>query len=115
MIPLGSGPRDHPAIKARGPLGWPQRGFVLLTKTLLFACWEGRRVGTGRPLQHKFETVEPVLQAHDKATGKLLVRVDLPANASGSPMTYLSRGTQFVVVAVGGAGVPAQLVALSVK
>ena len=30
-------------------------------------------------------------------------------------MTYLSRGTQFVVVAVGGAGLPAQLVALSVN
>jgi quinoprotein glucose dehydrogenase len=115
MIPLGSGPRDHPAIKAKDPLGWPQRGFVLVTKTLLFACWEGERVGTGRPLQHRFETVEPVLQAHDKSNGKLLWKVDLPANASGSPMTYLSRGTQFVVVAVGGAGLPGQLVALSVN
>jgi len=37
----------------------------------------------------------------------------LPANAQGSPMTYLAGGRQFIVIPVGGANIPAELVALS--
>jgi len=43
----------------------------------------------------------------------LLAEIDLPANAQGSPMTYLAGGKQFIVVPVGGANIPAELVALT--
>jgi quinoprotein glucose dehydrogenase len=33
--------------------------------------------------------------------------------ATGIPMTYMVNGRQFIVVAVGAAGVPAELVALA--
>ena len=38
----------------------------------------------------------------------------LPANQTGVPMTYAVNGRQYIVVAVGGVGKPAELVALTV-
>jgi quinoprotein glucose dehydrogenase len=58
-------------------------------------------------------TRTPRLSAFDKRTGQLLVERDLPANAGGSPMTLRAGGVQYIVVPVGGGGVPAELVALS--
>jgi quinoprotein glucose dehydrogenase len=49
----------------------------------------------------------------DKTTGALLAKVELPANAQGALMTYMVRGKQYIVVPVGGANFPAELVALS--
>jgi quinoprotein glucose dehydrogenase len=43
----------------------------------------------------------------------VLAEIDLPANTHGSPMTYLAGGKQFIVIPVGGANIPAELVALS--
>jgi len=37
---------------------------------------------------------EPKLYAYDKASGRLLAQIDLPANASGAPMTYMAGGKQ---------------------
>ena len=37
----------------------------------------------------------------------------LPANAHGALMTYMARGRQYIVIPVGGANIPAELVALS--
>jgi quinoprotein glucose dehydrogenase len=37
----------------------------------------------------------------------------LPAMATGVPMTYMVDGRQIIVVAIGAAGVPAELVALA--
>ena len=44
-VPVGEGPRRHPALVALDlpPLGWPMRIHVLLTKTLLIAGQEGYR------------------------------------------------------------------------
>jgi quinoprotein glucose dehydrogenase len=39
----------------------------------------------------------------------------LPANQSGIPMTYMVNGRQYIVVAVGAQGVPAEFVALAVS
>ena len=39
----------------------------------------------------------------------------LPAGTTGIPMTYLVNGRQYVVVAVGGEGHPAELAALAVS
>jgi quinoprotein glucose dehydrogenase len=122
MRPLGSGPRDHPALKGLDlpPLGWPVRGVPLVTKTLLFAGQEPRRIPESvRPaprrngVQADFETREPALRAFDKATGALIWEGALPTNATGGPMTYVADGRQFIVVAVGGANLPAELVAFA--
>jgi quinoprotein glucose dehydrogenase len=51
------------------------------------------------------------LRAYDKATGKDAGAVFMPAGQTGSPMTYMMNGKQYIVVAIGGAGFPAELVA----
>jgi len=60
-----------------------------------------------------FATDEPTLQVFDKQTGELLAQIELPANAHGALMTYMVRGRQYIVIPVGGANLPAELVALS--
>jgi quinoprotein glucose dehydrogenase len=101
MITHGDGPRKavNDAIKAMsgkdidvGPLG-AGGGGPLLTKTLLFvgqgAGGRGGRAGGGAN----------VLRAFDKATGKVVAEIVLPAQPSGTPMTYLANGKQYIVVA----------------
>ncbi len=117
-IPSGDGPRDHPALRLMKlpKLGWPLRTFVLLTKSLLFAAQEGP-VGPERRVSGRIEadhTVrEPKLRAYDKKTGAELAEFDLPSNATASPMTYLINGKQYLVIAIGGSNLPAELVAFS--
>ena len=43
-----------------------------------------------------------MLRAYDKATGKEVGAVFMPAPQSGSPMTYMLNGKQYIVVAVSG-------------
>ena len=43
-----------------------------------------------------------MLRAYDKATGKEVGGVLMPAPQSGSPMTYTVGGRQYIVVAVSG-------------
>jgi quinoprotein glucose dehydrogenase len=43
-----------------------------------------------------------MLRAYDKASGKEVGAVYMPAQQSGSPMTYLVNGKQYIVVAIGG-------------
>lgn len=43
-----------------------------------------------------------MLRAYDKATGKQVGAVYMPAPQSGSPMTYMVNGKQYIVVAVSG-------------
>jgi quinoprotein glucose dehydrogenase len=104
MIANGDTPADiadHEALRGI-PLertGKPTRAMLLATATLLFA-------GEGF-------MGDPVFRAHDKASGEILAEIPLPASATGLPMTYLADGRQFLVVAVAGPGVPAELVALA--
>jgi quinoprotein glucose dehydrogenase len=120
-VPLGEGPRRHPRLAALDlpRLGSGRRGFPLLTRTLLFAAQEGRIVGVRPPKDRAWSriftwaTLEPTLEVFDKTTGALLARIELPANAQGALMTYMVRGRQYIVIPVGGANLPAELVALS--
>ena len=121
MIPHGTGPREHPRLAGLDlpDLGWPSRGFVLATKTLLFAVQEPNIADRPlSPVTNAFEvtaqTREARLRAFDKATGELVAQLDLPANAGGAPMTYRIGGRQLIVIPVGGGGVPAELVAVTV-
>jgi quinoprotein glucose dehydrogenase len=56
---------------------------------------------------------DPALQVFDKASGALVAKIALPENATGALMTYVAGGKQYVVVPIGGANLPAELVALS--
>ena len=52
-----------------------------------------------------------MLRAYDKATGKEVGAVYMPAPQSGSPMTYMLNGRQYLVLAISGAGFPGELIA----
>jgi quinoprotein glucose dehydrogenase len=79
----------------------------MVTKTLLFAP-EGNNLFAAPP-----GAGGNLLRVLDKKTGKLIRRIELPAMATGVPMTYMVNGRQFIVIAVGAAGVAAELVALA--
>jgi quinoprotein glucose dehydrogenase len=105
MIPHGDGQRQkfsEIAGKDVGPVG-AGGGGPLLTKTLLFigqgSGGRGGRGGGGANL----------LRAFDKATGKVVAEIALPAIPTGNPMTYLAGGKQYIVVGV----TDGRLVALS--
>ena len=52
-----------------------------------------------------------LLRAYDKATGKDAGAVLMPAQQTGSPMTYMLNGKQYIVIAIGGGNYPGELVA----
>jgi quinoprotein glucose dehydrogenase len=119
MVPLGAGPREHPLLRGLNlpALGWPSRGFVTVTRGLLLVTQEPALTtllsANGRVFEHTATTREPKLWALAKESGQLLGAIDLPANAGGSQMTYRVGNRQFIVVPVGGGGVPPELIALS--
>ncbi len=117
--PVGSG--RYPAISHLAlvdRLGWPTRSFVLVTKTLLLVVQQGYQ-NRQRPAPMSgrrvwdLNNLEPKLYAYDKATGRLLAEVPLPANAGGAPMTYMAGGKQYVAFPVGGSNLPEELFALA--
>lgn len=52
-----------------------------------------------------------MLRAYDKATGKEVGAVYMPAPQSGSPMTYMLNGRQYIVIAISGGNYSAELLA----
>ena len=93
--------KNHPALKG---LTIPRTGQTgnagtLVTKTMVVA---GEPRVTTTP-----EGRGAMLRAYDKATGKELGAVFMPAQQSGSPMTYMLNGKQYIVVAIGGGNFPA--------
>ena len=54
-----------------------------------------------------------MLRAYDKATGKEVGAVFMPAPQSGSPMTYSIDGKQYIVVAVSGVPYSGEYIAFS--
>ena len=107
MTANGDGPRNHPLLKDLNlpPLGIPGRPAPLLTKTLLF-IGEGSDAVFNSGGGNKF-------RAYDKATGQVVWETELPAGTTGAPMTYMSGGKQYIVVAVGAKNHDAEWVALS--
>jgi len=98
--------RNHPALKG---LTIPRTGRpgvigTLVTKTAVIA---GER--------DFFTTPEgkrgAMLRAYDKATGKDAGAVFMPAGQTGTPMTYMLNGKQYIVVAIGGTGFEAEFIA----
>ena len=108
--PNGDGPRNHPAIAhlKLGPLGNASRSGLIATKTLLFAT-VGDQITVGTPPGFGGKQ----FSAFDKRTGELLWTTDLEAGATGAPMTYMHRGKQYVVFAIGGQQHAAEFVAFA--
>ncbi|MEE4361915.1 MAG: PQQ-binding-like beta-propeller repeat protein [Pseudomonadales bacterium] len=97
--PEGLAERLGIAPEAIPRTGKISRAGLLVTRTLLFA-------GEGA-------TGAPILRALDKATGATLAEIALPNAQVGLPMSYMHGGRQYLVLSVGGNGLPAELVALA--
>ncbi len=98
--------KNHPLLKG---LAIPRTGQAgspgtLVTRTLLIA---GERLYTTTSTGE----LGAMLRAYDKATGREVGAVYMPAPQSGSPMTYLYGGEQYLVVAISGAQYSGELVA----
>jgi quinoprotein glucose dehydrogenase len=89
--------RNHAALKGLTIPRTGQAGAVgvLVTKTLVIA---GDPQATNLPSRGR----GAMLRAYDKATGKEVGAVLMPAQQSGSPMTYRHNNRQYIVVAVSG-------------
>ncbi len=106
----GDGPRFHPELKALNlpPLGQSVRAAPLVTKTLLFVS-EGDQINVRTPPNGGGKKI----RAYDKATGQAVWETALEAGSTGTFMTYLHQGKQYVVIAIGGFQHPAEIVAFS--
>jgi quinoprotein glucose dehydrogenase len=97
--------RNNPALKGLTIPRTGQAGIIgtVVTRTLLIAG-EAQATTAGHPRG-------AMLRAYDKATGKDAGAVWMPAQQSGSPMTYMLNGKQYIVVAIGGGNYPGELLA----
>ena len=110
QIPHGETPdniREHPLVRDLDlpRTGQPGSPGTLVTRTLVIA---------GEPLYTTMPDGErgAMLRAYDKATGREVGAVRMPAPQTGSPMTYLLNGEQHLVVAISGPEFPGELLAL---
>jgi quinoprotein glucose dehydrogenase len=98
--------RNNPALKG---LNIPRTGRpgvigTLVTKTAVIA---GERDFFTNPAGKR----GALLRAYDKKTGKDAGAVFMPAGQTGTPMTYMLNGKQYIVVAIGGTGFEAEFIA----
>jgi len=77
---------------------------TLVTKTLVIA-------GEGQVTTTSEHPRGAMLRAYDKITGKEVGAVYMPAPQTGSPMTYMVNGKQYIVVAVSGGPYPGEYIA----
>ena len=116
--PQTGGTINTPALVVP-PLGNTGHAVPVLTKTLLFAgegsnsSASAARTPPGMPVEITPNYGEPWFRAFDKQTGAVLAEVKLPAGTTGAPITYMHRGKQYIVVAVGGRDLDPEWVALS--
>jgi len=98
--------REHPDLQGVEipRTGRSGRVGTLITKTLVVA---------GEPGTFTTPSGErgAMLRAYDKMTGEEVGEVYMPAGVSGSPMTYMHEGAQYIVVAVSGGGFAGELLA----
>ena len=109
QVPHGDTPdfvRNHPALKGLNipKTGQPGAVGLVVTKTLVVM---GDPQVTTTP-QHPRGAM---LRAYDKATGKEVGAVFMPGPQSGSPMTYMVNGRQYIIVAVSGGNYSGEYIA----
>jgi len=101
--------RNHPALKGfkiprTGQETW--NVGTLVTKTLVIA-------GDGMVTTGPDHPRGAMLRAYDKKTGKEVGAIYMPAPESGSPMTYMLNGKQYIVVAVSGGNYSGEYIAFA--
>jgi len=105
--------KNHPALKGLsiprtgrpGGAGGSSGGIgVLTTKTLVIA-------GEGGVFTTPGGQRGAMLRAYDKGTGREVGAAYMPGAQTGSPMTYLLNGRQYIVLGVSGAVMPGELIA----
>jgi quinoprotein glucose dehydrogenase len=99
--------RNHAALKGMNIPNTGQLGSVglLVTKTLII-LGDSQLTSVTHPRG-------AMLRAYDKATGKEVGEVWMPAPQSGSPMTYSVDGKQYIIVAISGGSYSGEYVAFS--
>ena len=112
MQPIGNTPeniKNHPmlkGVKIPERTGRPGRLGTMVTKTLL---WAGER----GPLDTVNGQQVSWFRSYDKMTGAIASEMQIPANVTNIPMTYMVNGKQYIMIAVAGPGRPAELLALA--
>jgi quinoprotein glucose dehydrogenase len=98
--------RNNPALKGLNIPRTGQSGAVgvLITKTLAVIGEPQATTLPGRPRG-------AMLRAYNKATGQEVGAVYMPAQQSGSPMTYMLGDRQYIVVAVSGGNYSGEYIA----
>jgi quinoprotein glucose dehydrogenase len=109
QIPHGETPdniRNHPALKGLNIPRTGRPGYVgtLVTRTLVIAG----EPGFG-PTPSGARGA--MMRAYDKRSGKEVGAVYMPAPQSGSPMSYMVDGRQYIVVAISGGTYSGELLA----
>ena len=112
MQPIGNTPeniKNHPmlkGVKLPERTGRPGRLGTMVTKTLL---WAGER----GPLDTVNGQQVSWFRSYDKMTGAIVSEMQIPANVTNIPITYMAGGKQYIIIAVAGPGRPAELLALT--
>ena len=111
QVPHGDTPdnvRNHPALRGLNIPKTGQAGNVglAITKTLVVVGDPGVTTTPDHPRG-------AMLRAYDKATGKEVGAVWMPAAQSGSPMTYMANNRQYIIVAVSGGNYSGDYIAYS--
>ena len=109
QVPHGETPdavRTHDALKDMTLPRTGQPGMIgtLVTKTLVIA-------GDPQVTTSATRARGAMLRAYDKTSGREVGAVVMPAQQSGSPMTYLVNGRQYLVVAVSGGAYSGEYIA----
>ena len=113
QVPHGDTPdviRNNPALKGLTIPKTGQSGInigTLVTKTLVIA-------GDGLVSTTADHPRGAMLRAYDKVSGKEVGAVWMPAPQTGSPMTYMVNGRQYIVVAVSGGNYSSEYIAYTV-
>ena len=113
QVPHGDTPdnvRNHPMLKG---LTIPKTGQpgtsgigLMVTKTLVV-------MGDPQVTTTSEHPRGAMLRAYDKTNGNQVGTVWMPAQQSGSPMTYLANGRQYIVVAISGGNYSGEYIAFA--
>jgi len=112
QVPYGETPdnvRNNPALKGVNIGNTGQLGSVglLVTKTLI-VLGDSQLTSGNHPRG-------AMLRAYEKSTGKEVGAVWMPAPQSGSPMTYMVDGRQYIVVAISGGAYSGEYLAFALS
>ena len=68
--------------------------------------------GLNLPIRDLYN-LDPHLWIYDKTSGEMLAEIELPANATGAPITYMAGGKQYIAFPVGGGALVEELIAVA--